>query len=180
MPTALILIDVINPFDFDGAERMVARAEEAAGRIRELKERARAAGLPVLYCNDHFGNWQEDFSDLVARCRQPGAPGHVIADRLAPQPEDYHVLKPKHSAFFRSPLATLLDHLEIDRLILCGFSGDMCVLATAFGAHMRDYRLAIPADCTASIDPHENERALAYASRVFGADVRPGAEVELG
>lgn len=178
MPTALILVDVINPFDFEGAERMIDRAEDAATNIRALATRARAAGVPVLYCNDHFGNWQADFSALVARCQRPGSPGHRVAAQLAPEVGDYHVLKPKHSAFFRSPLATLLDHLEIDRLILCGFSGDMCILATAFGAHMRDYQIAIPSDCTASIDPQENERALAYASRVFRAEVARGTEID--
>jgi hypothetical protein len=32
---------------------------------------------------------------------------------------------------------------------------------------MRDYDILIPPDCTASIDPQENEHALAYCQRVL-------------
>lgn len=53
--TALLLIDVINDMDFEGSESLVRLAEPMARRLRALKKRARAAGLPTIYINDNFG-----------------------------------------------------------------------------------------------------------------------------
>ena len=53
----LLIIDMINPFTFDGAEEMVPTASAAAERIVVLKGRMKATGLPVIYVNDNFGKW---------------------------------------------------------------------------------------------------------------------------
>ena len=98
---------------------------------------------------------------------------------LAPDHDrDYFVLKPKHSAFFATPLETLLTYLGAKTLILTGLTGDMCVLLTAGDAFLRDFHLVVPSDCLASIDPMENRRALAYMKRVFDADVRASGTVD--
>src|SRR5690606_21868686 len=95
-----------------------------------------------------------------------------------PEPGDYFILKPMHSAFYESSLETLLERLEAETLVLTGFAGDICVLATAMDAHMRDYRLVIPRDGMASVEPEHSEAALAYARRVFGAATPAVAEVD--
>ena len=59
--TALLLIDVINDMDFDGSETLVRLAEPMAKKLRVLKRRARAAGIPTIYINDNFGKWRSDF-----------------------------------------------------------------------------------------------------------------------
>lgn len=76
-------------------------------------------------------------------------------------------------------LITLLEYLQVKTLILTGLTGDICVLFTANDAYMRDYHLIVPADCVASSDESENERALAHMARVLKADIRPSAELEL-
>ena len=177
--TALLLIDVINHFEFEGAEAMLPRALEAADAIAALKARAKAAGVPVIYVNDNFGRWQSDFRRLIATCRADNVRGRPIIERLMPADDHYFVLKPRHSAFFGTALETLLGHLGIDRLVLTGFSGDVCVLITAIDAYMRGYRLAVPEDGLASVDPAENRHALAYMARVLDADTRPSAKLAL-
>jgi|SRR5919108_2109216 nicotinamidase-related amidase len=65
--TALLLIDVINPLDFEGAEKLLAKALPMARFLSALKRRAKAAGVPVIYVNDNFGRWRSDFPSLVQR-----------------------------------------------------------------------------------------------------------------
>jgi nicotinamidase-related amidase len=105
--------------------------------------------------------------------------GEPIARLLKPERDDYFVLKPKHSAFYATTLDTLLDYLGARRLILCGFSGDVCVLFSAGDAYMRDFHLHVPADCAASISPDENKRALAYMRRVLKVDTTPSDRLDL-
>ena len=49
---ALVLIDVINDFDFPRAEALLRYARPAARRIAALKDRAKRRRLPVIYAND--------------------------------------------------------------------------------------------------------------------------------
>ncbi len=176
---ALVLVDVINDLEFDGGERMLEHAFAAAQRIAELKARATAAGIPTIYANDNFGRWRSDLRDVVEHCLRDGVRGEPIVKLLRPAADDYFVLKPKHSAFFATTLEVLLRYLEADTLILCGYSGDVCVLLTAADAYMRDYHLVVPGDCVASINPRENARVLAYMARNLDADTRAAAEVDL-
>ncbi|HEX6747227.1 MAG TPA: isochorismatase family cysteine hydrolase [Longimicrobium sp.] len=178
-PVALVLIDVINDMEFPGGERLIEHALPAAERIAELKRKAREAGVPVIYCNDNFGRWRSDFHDVVEHVLDDGVRGAPIARLLKPDREDYFVLKPKHSAFYATTLATLLEYLGARRLILCGFSGDVCVLFTAGDAHMRDFHLHVPSDCSASISPEEDRRVLAYMRRTLNADTTPSTRLDL-
>ena len=62
--------------------------------------------------------------------------------------------------------------------MLTGFAGNNCVLFTANDAYMRDYKLLIPEDCTASVNPAENETALRQMQEVLKADIRSSDQVE--
>lgn len=178
-PVALLLIDVINDLEWPGAEAVLAPALRMAGRIAELRERARAAGVPVVFVNDNFGRWKSDFSAQVQHCLNDGVRGAPLARRLLPTRDDYFVLKPKHSGFFSTTLEILLTYLGARTLILTGIAGNNCVLFTANDAYMRDYRLHVPADCTVSNSEGENRAALEQMRTVLKADVRPAAELDL-
>ena len=175
---ALLLIDVVNDMEFAGGAELLAAALPAGQRMAQLKARARQAGVPVIYVNDNFGKWQSDFKKQVAHCLQDGVRGEPFVRLLAPDEEDYFVLKPKHSGFFSTTLDTLLLYLKAKTLILTGLTGDMCVMFTAHDAYLRDFNLIVPADCVASIDPLENRYALRHMQRVLKADVRPSAEIQ--
>lgn len=178
---ALVLIDVINDFEFDrSAPDLFVRALPTARRIADLKRRANESGVPAIYVNDNFGKWRSDFRSLVSHCMDDDTRGRPIAELLKPQPDDYFVLKPKQSGFYSTTLDLLLQHLGARKLIITGFSGDICVLLTAGDAHLRDYHLLIPRDCVASLDEGENERALHYMERVFEADIAISTEIDFG
>jgi len=175
--TALLIIDVINDLDFPEANQLMRYAPAMARKIAKLKERAKNAGVPVIYVNDNFGRWQSDFRKLVEHCRQGKA--WQIVDLLRPDEDDYFVLKPKHSGFFSSTLETLLRYLGARTLVLTGIAGNYCVLFTANDAYMRDYELIIPRDCTVSNTKRENDQALALMKNYLKADTRPSAKILL-
>jgi nicotinamidase-related amidase len=154
-------------------------ALRAARRIARLKRRARAAGIPVIYANDNFGRWRSDFREAVAHCFEDDVRGRCLAELLEPESDDYFVLKPKHSAFYATTLATLLEYLGAKRLILTGINGDTCVLMTAIDAYVRDFRLHVPGDCVASIEPAHNRSALVYMQRVLEARTGSAARLDL-
>lgn len=176
---ALLLIDLINDFDFEGSDGLVAATLPMAQRIAELKRQAKAAGIPVLYVNDNYGRWQSDFNKLVEHCIEEGCRGREITALLKPEEDDYFVLKPKHSGFFSTTLDTLLDYLKVKTLILTGVAANICVLFTANDAYMRDYRLIVPRDCVASNEPEETEHALNEMARVLKADITPSDQLDL-
>lgn len=176
---ALLVIDMINDLEWEGGEALLPHALAAARRIASLRSRARAARVPVIYANDNFGRWRSDFREVVEHCLKDGVRGKPLAELLAPQDQDYFVLKPKHSAFYATTLDTLLTYLGVRRLIITGIAGEACVTITAMDAFLRDFELHVPADCTASIDPEHNRAALSYMQRVLHADVGDAKRVDL-
>ncbi|WHZ26743.1 MAG: Nicotinamidase [Nitrospira sp.] len=171
--TCLLIIDMINEFTFDGAEKLFPAIEQTAATIATLKQRAKSVGLPVLYVNDNFGKWRSDFKTLVDRCLESDCRGKRIAEILRPEENDYFVLKPKHSGFYATPLELLLRHLNIQRVVLTGVAGDNCVLFTAADAYMRNFDVVVPADCTVSINPDANRSALEHMRHTLKADTAP-------
>ena len=178
-PVALLLIDVINDLEFEGGEELLRHALPTARRIATFNQRCKAAGIPAIYVNDNFGKWRSDFKKLVSHCVDDNTRGREIVELLKPERDDYFVLKPKHSGFYSTTLDLLLKHLGAETLILAGFTADICILFTANDAYMRDYHLMIPADCVASQEEAENQRALKFMERVLKADSRPSTEIDL-
>lgn len=177
-PAALLLIDLINDFDFPGGEELLQQTIALAAPLMRLKQEARRRGIPVIYVNDNFGRWRSDFRAQIERCSDCSARGGEVVRQLLPAADDYFVLKPKNSGFFSTVLETLLHYLEVRALLLTGIAGNNCVLFTAQDAYLRDFRLFVPRDCVASIDPQENEHALSQIKTLLKGDVRPSTELD--
>src|SRR3954462_3662708 len=175
-PVALLIIDMINAFDFGGADKVLARALQAAKAIRRLRERAQEARVPTVYVNDNFGRWRSDFRQILEHVLD--SPGREIARLLEPRKEDYFVLKPKHSGFQFTTLDVLLEHLGAETLVLTGVAGNFCVLFTAHDAYMRDYHLVVPSDCIASQTQDQDDYALAHMARVTKADTPLSSDID--
>ena len=176
---ALLLIDVINDLEFSEGEELLRHTLPMAERLRELKRRARQAGIPVVYVNDNFGRWRSDFNAQVEHSLEDGVRGREIVARLKPEEDDYFVLKPKHSGFFSTTLDILLEYLGVKTVILTGIAANICVLFTANDAYMRDLSLIVPCDCVASNTEEENHNALEQMRKILKADIRPSTELDL-
>jgi nicotinamidase-related amidase len=177
-PVALLLIDWINDLEFDGGDRLLPQALRAAQAVAAMRRRAKQAGVPVIYCNDNFGKWRSDFRSLLEHVRQDDVRGRPIAELLAPDEDDYFVLKPKHSGFHSTSLDVLLAHLGATTLILTGIAGNFCVLFTAHDAYMRDFRLVVPCDCLASEEAADDRHALAHMAKACKADTGPSTGID--
>lgn len=177
---ALVLIDVINAMSFPNGDALARHALPAARAIAALKRRARAADVPVIYANDNYGRWRSDFRATLAAARAPDAPGREVAALLAPDDDDYFVLKPKHSAFYASSLELLLSYFGAECIVLAGFAGDICVRFTAQDAFLRDLEIIVASDGTASEDPRSNRAALTYMRQQLKAKVSVARSIDLG
>lgn len=176
---ALLIIDMINDLEFPEGPDFLEPTVAAANRIATLKQRVRALKIPVIYVNDNFGRWRADFNEVVEHVLNDGVCGQRLAEILRPEPDNYFVLKPKHSAFFATTLDTLLTYLQAKRLILTGISVDVCVFFTASDAYMRDYQVYVPSDCVASGSAEYTQTALTYMERVLQADTTPSTQLDL-
>jgi nicotinamidase-related amidase len=175
---ALLLIDWINDLEFEGGDKLLPQALAAAKATAALRRRAKQAGVPVIYCNDNFGRWRSDFRSLLEHVRNHDVRGRPIADLLAPDEDDYFVLKPKHSGFHSTSLEVLLAHLGATTLVLTGIAGNFCVAFTAHDAHMRDFRVVVPRDCLASEEKADNDHALEHMAKTCKADIAPSASID--
>jgi nicotinamidase-related amidase len=178
--TALLILDMVSEFRFPDAARVLRGARQPAPAIARLKARARKAKLPVIYVNDTAGKWESDPREFVQRCLAPSARGRDVVELIQPDLDrDYFVFKPKHSAFFGTPLESLLGQLGVRRLILTGITAHQCVLFTGIDAYVRDYELVIPPDCVGSGSREETRHALFIAEHALRARVANSTRLRL-
>ena len=171
---ALLIIDMINPFDFEGAQAILPAAKQAVHAILHLREQADRARIPTIYVNDNFGEWHCDRSVLVERVGK-----RIIHRDIVPRKLDYFVIKPQFSGFYATNLQVLLPKLGVTRLVLTGVASDICVLFTAVDARMRDYDLWIPKDAVAAEKASHHKAALAIAKDNLDAETKPASALSL-
>jgi nicotinamidase-related amidase len=174
---ALIVLDMISDFRFPDGKQVLRAARRIAPHIVELKERCRRAGIACIYVNDNTGRWRSDSRQLIEDCTRPNAAGSDMVELIRPGDTDYLILKPRHSAFYATPLEVLLEHLGTQRVILTGVSSHQCVLFTANDAHLRGLDIVVPSDCVAGPSARETRFALQYFSQVLGAHVGPSGRL---
>ena len=168
---ALLIIDMINNFDFTHGPILAQKALKIADPIKVLKNQFNQQQLPVIFINDHYNLWQADYDKIIEKCRNPYS--EPVYEKVLPGENDYFLIKPKHSAFYGTALNTLLHQLNVNTLILTGIAGNICVLFTANDAYMREYKLVIPTNCIASADDQDNHYALTMMKNVLKADIDP-------
>jgi nicotinamidase-related amidase len=157
---ALLLIDVLNHFEFPDGKQLLRNSLPLVPRLVQLKKRARRRNVPVIYVNDNFGQWRSEVSALVAYCTRMHCIGQPFVQPLLRDRSDYCVLKPMHSGFYQSPLHLLLRQLGASSIILAGLATNICILCTAHDANMRDFEVTVVSDCCAARSRLEHEEAI--------------------
>lgn len=168
----VVVLDVFSTYEFPGGRRLLRQVQRAVPAMTSLCERARHCGVPVIFVNDNLGHWHSDFPAMLRQCTEHSSPVASLVERLRPSPQDYVLLKPRHSAFLGTPLEALLEHLRVSVLVLAGVSAESCVLATACDAHSHGFHLVMPADAVAGADRQAVDRTLRSVATAFEARVQ--------
>jgi nicotinamidase-related amidase len=168
---ALVVVDVINEFEHADGDRLLASFRARIASLEAAVESARAASVPVVYANDHFGCWDGDAPGLVRRAAQ-GRGGDVVR-AVAPRAGDAFVFKGRYSAFDHTLLELFLERREVERLLLVGAATEACVVQTGIDARELGYKVTIISGACATIDEKLEDLALRYATEVAGILVVP-------
>ncbi len=154
-----------------------------AAAIRTLLEVVRPQGVPVLYtrydafaADAEWGRWLDKGTGAEADSRMRGPEAHEIADVIKPGPGNIVVTKSKPSAFFGTPLASMLTYLGVDTLVVTGMVTSGCVRATVVDAFSHNYRVVVPIECVADRSATSHQVNLFDMDMKY-ADVLPLADV---
>jgi len=175
--TALLVVDMLNPYEHEQAEELAKHVAAALPGIQALVERAGEAEAPVVYVNDNFGDWNSSAEELAARAREGDHP--ELVEPILPPPEASFVIKARHNAFYQTPLEYLLDQMGVERVVIAGQVTEQCILYSALDAYVRHFRVAIPTDAVAAIHDHLAEAALEMAERNLSAELCRAGECPL-
>ena len=167
---AVLVIDVLNDFEHEDGQALLASFEARVTQMRAVLSAARAADVPVIYVNDERGRWESDAPALIRAALE--AAGNDVVRQVLPEPGDSVLLKHRYSAFDHTALDLLLASLEVRRVLLVGAATEGCVVQTAIDARERAMKATIIADACATTDAGLEETALRYAEQVGGIRVR--------
>ncbi|MGZ9585692.1 cysteine hydrolase [Paenibacillus marinisediminis] len=119
--TALLILDMEN--SICNKHRCIS----SIPRIKSLLNKARQAGMLVVYSLTHTGNVSD------------------INHQLSPYPTD-PIVKSNVDKFYRTDLEDILRKYHIQTVIITGYSANGAVLHTATAAAFRGYNVAVPVD----------------------------------
>lgn len=89
-----------------------------------------------------------------------GEAGHDIVPELYPQAGEPVIDKSGKGAFYATDLHGILNNRDIDALIVCGVTTEVCVHTTVREANDRGFRCIVPGDCCGSYVPRFHEIGL--------------------
>lgn len=172
--SCLVIIDMITDYAFPDGERAARAARGAVPRIREVRDRADAAGIARVYVNDLVDDWRCSPTQTLVDALSGARPDLVRP--LAPRPDDPFFHKGRHSAFAGTPLDHFLVDHGMTEVVLTGQVTEQCILYTALDAHIRRYSLTIITDAVVPLDPELGAAALRMMSTNMDARLMPAAE----
>ena len=178
MRRALIVVDMINTYDHEDAERLRESAKDVVPVLGKLVKRARDEGAPIIYTNDSFGQWRSDHRALVDEAL--AGEYASLVEPLVPDDEAMFVVKARHSIFYETPLEYLLSQEEIEEIVLTGQVTEQCILYSALDAHIRHIPVVVPRDAVACIHEELAEAALQMMEVNMEAEIVDADEVRFG
>jgi nicotinamidase-related amidase len=184
--TALMIVDMQNDFvKLGGALGPVDKAGEQANmeyvtRIRALLEKARDAGMPIIYTQDYHYPDDPEFA-LWGPHVLSGTWGVEIIPELAPKPGDIIVRKGgkfvSYCVWFASwepnEMEKVLEELGVNTVIVVGTVSHICVYAAVVGSAQRGFSTIVPRDCILTLPfwPWGERFALFQFSALYAVTV---------
>jgi nicotinamidase-related amidase len=175
--TALVVVDMLNPYEHEDADVLAASVESVVPAIRLLLDRALEREIPVVYVNDNYDDWGSSAEKLVERALGGRHPD--LVEPLLPPEQVRFVLKPRHTIFYETPLDYLLYREGIERIVLTGQVTEQCILYSALDAYVRHLRVAVPTDAVAHIHEHLARSAVEMMGTNMRAEITDAADCPL-
>jgi nicotinamidase-related amidase len=172
--SALIVVDMLNSYEHDDADRLTESVEKIVEPLSELIARAERDGTEIIYVNDNYGDWNSSQEELAKKALN-GARPDLVEPVLPPDGADF-VLKARHTIFYMTPLEYLLGQKEIDHLILTGQVTEQCILYSALDAYVRHLKVSVPRDAVAHIHEDLAEAAFRMMEINMGAEITASAD----
>ncbi len=190
--TAIVVIDMQRDFLEPGGfgETLgndVSLLQKAVAPCAALLEGARRKGVLVIHTREGH---RPDLPDApkykvergapsmrigakgpMGRILVRGEPGHDIVAALYPKEGEPVIDKPGKGAFYATDLHNILQIRNIENLIVCGVTTEVCVHTTVREANDRGYRCIVPGDCCGSYFPEFHEvglRMIKAQGGIFG------------
>jgi maleamate amidohydrolase len=162
---ALLIVDVNVGFT-DPASPLVCELDGVVAAIQELLREFRAAGFPVVFTTVAFDEAARQAASVFiekvpALLRlEAGSRWTEIDPRIAPLPEEAVLTKNFASAFFGTPLPSILNSHGCDSVVVTGASTSGCVRATAVDGLQHNYRVVVPREAVGDRNPAAHEANL--------------------
>jgi nicotinamidase-related amidase len=176
--TALIVVDMLNRYEHEDAQPLIASVRRTLPAMRRLLERAREAETPIVYVNDNYGDWSAGRAELSEQALDGAVP--PIVEPILPEEEVAFLVKARHSVFFETQLDYMLRHQGVGRIVLIGQVTEQCILYSALDAYVRHYSIVIPRDAVAHIHEDLAEAALRMMEVNMAAEITTAADCALG
>jgi len=170
---ALLVIDMSLGFT-SPASPLHCELEGVVDAIDKLLAAARLKGLPVVYTTVSYGEGDKAAAKAfiekipILMTLAEGSSFTEIDPRLAPRPDEPVLNKLFASAFFGTPLQSLLAAHGCDSVIVTGASTSGCVRATAVDVLQNGYRLTIPREAVGDRNAAAHEQALYDVDAKYG------------
>jgi nicotinamidase-related amidase len=177
MRTAVVVVDMLNTYDHEDSEPLMASVRDALPAMRRLVERAREQDVPLVWVNDNHGDWSACRPDLVRRALRGRAP--ELVEPITPPDDVAFVVKARHSIFYETQMEYLLHEQEVERIVLVGQVTEQCILYSALDAYVRQISVAVARDGVAAIHDDLADAALKMMQRNMRADVADAADCPL-
>jgi maleamate amidohydrolase len=175
---ALLVVDVNLGFT-DPASPLVCDLEDVVAGIGRVLGETRRACLPVVYTTVSYGEGDKvaasAFIDKIPALLtlEAGSRWVEIDPRIAPEPGEPVLNKLFASAFFGTPLSSLLAAAGCDSVIVTGASTSGCVRATVVDALQHGYRPVVPREAVG------DRNAAAHEANLYDIDAKYGDVVSL-
>ena len=176
--TALIVTDMLNKYEHEDADKLVASVEKVLPQVVELRDRATEAGALIMYVNDNHGEWEASRDGLVQSALE-GARRDLV-EPILPREDDLFLSKTRHSIFYSSPVEHILAQEDVDHVVICGQVTEQCILYSALDAYLRHLDVTVPRDAVAHIFEDLADASLTMMERNMHAEVCPAEDCRLG
>jgi nicotinamidase-related amidase len=168
--TAILVVDMMNTYQHPDAEKLIPNAAKIIDPLTDLVRGAHDSDdVDLVYVNDNYGDFSAEFSDIVHSARHGARPD--LVDPIVPPEGSLVATKVRHSAFYSTPVAYLLNRLGTKRLILTGQVTEQCILYSALDAYVRHIPVVIPTDAVANLDTKLGAAALTMMERNMSAEL---------